>query len=203
VVQGYAPVLRQLLAGAHFGDPKVFHARMLTAFDGFRLLCAHRRGRLGVSGLVTLTEQLLAQTVRGFDPRGATYLGRPVLVTRNDYGVGRYNGDVGLIVELEGRRMVAFPDAEKGVRYLAPARLPPHETVFAMTIHKSQGSEFAHAMVVLPASAGPLLTRELLYTGATRAKKRLTIAGVPEVWRGAVARRVARASGLAGLLQHQ
>jgi len=203
VVQGYAPVVRRLLAGAHAGDPAVFHARMLAAFDGFRLLCAHRRGRLGVSGLVKLTEQLLARTVRGFDPRGQHYLGRPVLVTRNDYGVGRYNGDVGLVVERDGRRMVVFPDAERGVRYLAPARLPPHETVFAMTIHKSQGSEFDHAMVVLPSSAGPLLTRELVYTGATRARKRLTVAGTPSVWSEAVHRRVARASGLSDLLMRE
>jgi len=203
IVQGYAPVMRRLLAGAHAGHEEDFHARMLAAFDGFRLLCAHRRGRLGVSGLVALTEQLIARTVRGFSPRGEVYLGRPVLVTRNDYSVGRYNGDVGLLVNRDGRRMAVFPDAERGVRYLSPARLPPHETVFAMTIHKSQGSEFTHSMVVLPPTAGPLLTRELVYTGVTRAKKRLTVAGTPEVWTAAVSRRVARASGLSALLRHE
>jgi exodeoxyribonuclease V alpha subunit len=86
------------------------------------------------------------------------------------------------------------------VTYLSPARLPPHETVFAMTIHKSQGSEFEHAVVVLPGKPSPVLTRELIYTGVTRAKHRLTVVGAPPVWDQAVAQCVARASGLADRL---
>ena len=109
----------------------------------------------------------------------------------------RYNGDIGMIFERAGRPMAVFPDGSSGVQYLSPARLPSHETVFAMTIHKSQGSEFDHAAVVLPARPSPILTRELVYTGITRAKSRLTVAGSAAVWDGANQRRVARASGLA------
>jgi exodeoxyribonuclease V alpha subunit len=114
--------------------------------------------------------------------------------------VRRYNGDVGLIVERDGQPVAVFPDAANGVAYLSPARLPPHETVFAMTIHKSQGSEFDHAAVVLPSRPGPILTRELIYTGITRAKKRLTVVGTAEVWDQGIEREVARASGLSDRL---
>lgn len=200
IIDGYAPVLRDLLAGPPDTDEEAFHHAILKRFDHFRLLCAHRRGRLGVRGLVELTEGLLARQVRGFRPRGTTYQGRPVLITQNDYSVGRYNGDIGMVVQRNGRPMVVFPDATHGVTYLSPARLPPHETVFAMTIHKSQGSEFTHAVVVLPPRPSPILTRELIYTGATRAKKRLTVVGTAKVWDQAVARRVARASGLSDRL---
>ena len=197
IVDGYGPVLSRLLAGPRGVPERDFHQQLLTHFDHFRLLCAHRNGRLGVHGLVELTEGLLSRKIRGFRPRGPTYIGRPVLVTRNDYGVGRYNGDIGLIVTRDGRPTVAFPDPTSGVAYLSPARLPPHETVFAMTIHKSQGSEFHHAAVVLPSRPSPILTRELIYTGATRAKRRLTVVGTAEVWDLGVERRVARATGLA------
>ena len=197
ILRGYRPVLERLLAGPGDTDPTSFHRALLADFDRFRLLCAHRKGRLGVRGLVELTEGLLSRQVRGFVPRGQTYLGRPVLITRNDYGVGRYNGDIGLIVAHGGRLVAAFPAADGGVDYLAPARLPPHETVFAMTIHKSQGSEFEHACVVLPSRPSPILTRELIYTGVTRAKSRLTVVGNETVWDHGVARKVSRASGLA------
>ncbi len=199
IVDGYAPMLRRLLDGADH-DTASFHRHLLREFDRFRLLCAHRRGRRGVEGLVTLTERLLGRHLHGFKPRGPTYIGRPVLITRNDYSVNRYNGDVGLIVERDGYPVAVFPDATTGVAYLSPARLPPHETVFAMTIHKSQGSEFDHTVVVLPSQTGPILTRELIYTGVTRAKDRLTVAGTAEVWDHGVQREVARASGLADRL---
>jgi exodeoxyribonuclease V alpha subunit len=199
ILDGYAPMLRRLLDGTSRDDAS-FHRQLLDGFDQFRLLCAHRRGRLGVQGLVTLTESLLGRSLRGFKPRGPTYIGRPVLITRNDYSVRRYNGDVGLIVERDGQPVAVFPDAANGVAYLSPARLPPHETVFAMTIHKSQGSEFDHAAVVLPSRPGPILTRELIYTGITRAKKRLTVVGTAEVWDQGIEREVARASGLSDRL---
>ena len=196
ILAAYGPVVTPIVTPGTVPDTPEAHLALLHAFDRYRLLCAHRRGRLGVRGLVELTEGLLARQVPGFDPRGATYLGRPVLVTRNDYSVGRYNGDIGLIVRHHGRPTAVFPDPTTGVAYLSPARLPPHETVFAMTIHKSQGSEFEHAAVVLPGRPSPILTRELIYTGVTRAKKRLTVVGSAEVWDLGVERMVARASGL-------
>jgi exodeoxyribonuclease V alpha subunit len=119
-----------------------------------------------------------------------------VLVLRNDPVVGRFNGDVGLVVAgADGQLRVAFPD-EAGVTYLAPARLPEHQTVFAMTIHKSQGSEFDHALVVLPEQPSPVLTRELLYTAATRARARVTILGTPDRIEATLARTVRPHTGL-------
>ncbi|HCH66298.1 MAG TPA: hypothetical protein DFR83_26070 [Deltaproteobacteria bacterium] len=200
ILDGYGPMVRRLLKGSE-GDERSFHRALLTQLDEFRLLCAHRRGRLGVSGLVELAEGLLRRAIRGFRPRGLTYLGRPILITSNDYSVGRYNGDVGMIVEREGRPVAVFPSGATDVEYLSTARLPAHETVYAMTIHKSQGSEFRHAAVVLPSRSSPILTRELVYTGVTRAKSRLTVAGSPTVWDEANQRRVARASGLAERLR--
>ena len=196
IVDGYSPVIEALLRGPADQDETAHHLQLLRAFDRFRLLCAHRHGPLGVRGLVELTEGLLSRKFPQFHPVGPTYLGRPVLITQNDYSVGRFNGDIGLIVMRDERAAVAFPDAQHGVSYLSAARLPPHETVFAMTIHKSQGSEFDHAAVVLPAQPSPILTRELIYTGVTRAKTQLTVVGTPAVWDLGVERRVLRASGL-------
>lgn len=202
IVAGYAPLVGKIVRSGPEMDPgPEVHRAWLTELDRFRLLAAHRRGRLGVSGLVALTEGLLQRAVRGFRPTAGAYLGRPVLITRNDYGVGRYNGDIGLTVWRRGRLEVVFPDPEQGVVYLSVARLPPHETVFAMTIHKSQGSEFAHAAVVLPPRPSPILTRELVYTGITRARKRLTVIGSPEVFALSLDREVERASGLADRLR--
>jgi exodeoxyribonuclease V alpha subunit len=196
VVEGYRPYLQRLLAGPRPGEDQDAHERaVLKEFDRFRLLAAHRKGSLGVSGLVSLTERLLARTVPGFSPGAGAYLGRPVLVTRNDYGVGLYNGDIGIVMDgPEGRRVV-FADGA-GLRRIAPARLPAHETVFAMTIHKSQGSEFDHTALVLPRQPSALLSRELIYTGITRARTRLTIVGRGEVLRAGVESVVERATGL-------
>jgi len=135
------------------------------------------------------------------------YEGRPVLVTQNDYSLGLMNGDIGIALRIplpgasgETALRVAFPrsDGSPGVRFALPSRLTAVETVFAMTVHKSQGSEFAHTALILPATISPILTRELIYTGVTRAKTWFTLiephAGVLEE---AVTRRVRRTSGLA------
>ena len=129
---------------------------------------------------------------------GEWYAGRPLLATANDYGIGLFNGDTGVVVAREGL-VAAF---ERGGRVLeiAPSRLSAVETVFAMTVHKSQGSQFDTAAVVLPPPSSRLLTRELLYTAVTRARTRLIVAGTEEAIRAAVARPVARASGLGARL---
>ena len=134
------------------------------------------------------------------------YLGRPVLVTRNDYGLGLMNGDIGITLRrpnADGQNWnlrVAFPagDGTHGIKWVLPSRLQAVETVYALTVHKSQGSEFTHAVLVLPDSLNPILTRELIYTGITRAKTRLTLAhaGSVKVLDQAIARRVLRMSGL-------
>ena len=203
IVEGYRGYLETLSLGPRPDEPEPrFHRRVLAALDAFRVLCAHRRGRLGVSGLNAAVEELLAAEVSGFEPTEDHYLGQPVLIRRNDYAVRRFNGDDGVVVQRAGvagqpSLQVAFPGtSDEPVEYLAPSRLPEHQTVFAMTIHKSQGSQFDHALIVLPSRPSPILTRELVYTGVTRAAKHVTLVGDPRVLEDALSRTVQRASGL-------
>jgi exodeoxyribonuclease V alpha subunit len=125
-----------------------------------------------------------------------------VLVTQNDYQLSLFNGDVGIVFPdtASGGLGACFAAADGSARVLAPSRLPPHETVFAMTVHKSQGSEFDDVAVVLPDERSPLLGRELLYTAVTRARRSVTLYADEAAVRAAVARRVERASGLGELL---
>ncbi|MDF9904925.1 UNVERIFIED_ORG: exodeoxyribonuclease V alpha subunit [Pseudomonas reinekei] len=178
---------------------------VLQAFDAFQLLCAVRKGPWGVEGLnQRVTEALLR--ARLIDSDQQWYEGRPVLMTRNDYGLGLMNGDIGIALKLpeqegHGKQVlrVAFPrnDGQGGVRFVLPSRLNDVETVYAMTVHKSQGSEFAHTALILPDALNPVLTKELIYTGITRAKDWFTlIESRPGVFEEAVKRRVKRLSGL-------
>ncbi|CAI8730806.1 exodeoxyribonuclease V subunit alpha [Pseudomonas sp. IT-P4] len=181
--------------------------QVLQAFDAFQLLCAVRKGPWGVEGLnQRVTEALLR--ARLIDSDQQWYEGRPVLMTRNDYGLGLMNGDIGIALKLPeqegqgtGRQVlrVAFPrnDGQGGVRFVLPSRLNDVETVYAMTVHKSQGSEFAHTALILPDALNPVLTKELIYTGITRAKDWFTlIESRAGVFEEAVKRRVKRLSGL-------
>jgi exodeoxyribonuclease V alpha subunit len=165
---------------------------LLKAFTEFCVLCAVREGPLGVTQLNAQVEHALGL---GQSP---WYAGRPVMVTRNDYALELMNGDIGLCLPgPDGVLRVAFPAVDGGVRWVMPSRLDSVETVFAMTVHKSQGSEFAHVLLVIPAQESPVLTRELVYTGLTRAKKRLTL-WAPQLgvlWNGC-AQRVLRSGGL-------
>jgi len=168
----------------------------LDALDRFRVLCAHRHGPSGVATWTREIEGWLADAIPGFSVEPRWYPGRPLLVTKNDYGLGLFNGDAGVVVAGEDGRPVAV---FRGARF-SPGRLEAVETVFAMTVHKSQGSQFGTAAVLLPDPGSRLLTRELLYTAITRARERLVLAGSEEAIRAAVARPVARASGLGRLL---
>lgn len=170
----------------------------LRALERFRVLCAHRRGPTGVEDVNQQIEQALADAglIR---VNSQTYIGRPVMVTRNDYQLELFNGDVGIVAEdpeRTGGRVVLFHGGEDSVRRLSPSRLPPHETVYAMSVHKSQGSEFDEVAVVLPEQASPVLSRELLYTAVTRARDRVTIHAPREMIAHAIGHRVERASGL-------
>lgn len=184
--------------------------RVLAAFDEFRLLCTVRKGPWGVEGLNQRIAGLLHR--RGLlEAEEGWYEGRPVLVTRNDYGLGLMNGDIGIALRLpeeDGRRVLrvvfARNDGGGGLRFVLPSRLSEVETVFAMTVHKSQGSEFAHTALILPDALNPVLTKELLYTAITRARHWFTLleprAGVFEQ---AIGRRVERRSGLLAGLQEE
>ncbi|EZP33179.1 exodeoxyribonuclease V subunit alpha [Pseudomonas sp. RIT288] len=180
---------------------------VLQAFDTFQLLCAVRKGPWGVEGLnQRITDALLK--ARLIDSDQQWYEGRPVLMTRNDYGLGLMNGDIGIALKLPEREgpdagkpvlRVAFPrnDGQGGVRFVLPSRLNDVETVYAMTVHKSQGSEFAHTALILPDALNPVLTKELIYTGITRAKNWFTLVETRAgVFEEAVQRKVKRLSGL-------
>ncbi|MDY7068757.1 RecBCD enzyme subunit RecD [Pseudomonas extremaustralis] len=188
----------------------VWAGEVLTAFDEFRLLCALRRGPWGVEGL----NQRVAAELRRCELLSGEqgwYEGRPVLVTRNDYSLNLMNGDIGIALWVPGpgaERVlrVAFPrnDGSGGVRFVMPSRLVEVETVFAMTVHKSQGSEFNHTALVLPDALNPVLTKELLYTAITRARHWFSLVEAsPGVFEGAVSRNVQRTSGLALQLEDQ
>ncbi len=197
VATGYGAYLAQLDSGPPSLDAI---AAALEDLGRFRVLCAHRRGPAGVSTLGRAVVETLASS-GGISPSGEHWRGRPILVTRNDPALRLYNGDVGLVAPdptLGGRlRLRAFfPEPDGSPRAVAPPRLPPHETVFSMSIHKSQGSEFDTVVVVLPDVGSPLLTRELLYTAVTRARQRVVLFAQPDAIRSAVERRAERASGL-------
>lgn len=168
------------------------------AFGTYRVLCAHRAGPFGVETLNPLFEAALDED-RLLRVTGRWYEHRPVLVMENDYAVNLYNGDVGItLAEDDGSGVrVHFVSADGSEdRALAPSRLPRHETVFAMTVHKAQGSEFDRLAFVLPETATKVLTKELVYTAVTRAMTRVTVFGDASVVRTAAARSVERASGL-------
>ncbi|RLV47992.1 exodeoxyribonuclease V subunit alpha [Nocardioides mangrovicus] len=168
----------------------------LQALEAHRLLCAHRSGPYGVTGWNRWVERLLADRT-GLTHYEEWYAGRPVLVLANDHGQGLYNGDTGVTVRAaDGRLRVVVPGAE-GPREFATTRLADVQTLYAMTVHKSQGSQAREVSVVLPPPESPLLTHELLYTAVTRAEARVRVLGTEAAVRAAVARTVQRASGLA------
>ena len=176
-------------------------ARALEAFGRFRLLCAVRKGPYGVEELNRHAEALLREAgqLHGEPPLCA---GMPLLITRNDPQLGLFNGDIGLILpdpeQPEGPLWAWFPgDGEApALRRFAPGQLPEHEPAFAMTVHKSQGSEFDEVLLILPERETPVVTRELIYTGLTRARRRVGLWSEPSVFGQGIARRIRRDSGL-------
>jgi exodeoxyribonuclease V alpha subunit len=209
---GYAAMLVAALGDATpLEDPR-WQRSLLAAFDRYRVLAVHRRGPLGVQQL----EQALAQRVRaalevgrgertgrrGIDLGEGHWIGRPILITENAYDVGLMNGDVGIVLDLADGPAAVFPHEDPdSVRVVALSRLPPHEGALAMTVHKSQGSQFEHVALVLAGRDSPIQTRELVYTGVTRAKQRLSWLGDLDELRTALARQVRRESGLPELIE--
>ena len=206
----YLEVLREQRPPAETGleDPcwALWAGNVLHAFEAFQVLCAVRKGPWGVEGLnERITRALFARKLIDSDQHW--YEGRPVLMTRNDYGLGLMNGDIGIALKLPERDgqtprhvlRVAFArnDGQGGIRFVLPSRLNDVETVYAMTVHKSQGSEFSHTALVLPEALNPVLTKELIYTGITRAKNWFSLVEPRTgVFEEAVQRKVKRLSGL-------
>ena len=188
-VEGYVAAVEAAVDGAD-------GATVLAACARFQVLCASRHGPLGVERVnVSIEQRLRARgLVRGGEGH---YAGRPVIVTVNDYGLGLFNGDVGVILRGDdGVARACFLAPDRTVRSVRASRLPAHETAFAITVHKSQGSEFDRVLVVLGDEEPRLLTRELLYTAVTRARSGARLFASDDALRRAVATRSERRSGL-------
>ena len=177
------------------GDP----GGALRAYESFCVLCVLRRGKRGVAGLNEAITRWLRPRLSGAPGYDSPwYHGRPVMVTENDYALGVFNGDIGItLLGKDGRLEVWFSDREGKIRSVPPPSLPAHQTAFAVTVHKAQGSEFENTALVLPETDLPVLTRELIYTAVTRVKRRLAVYGSLEILRAAVSRPTVRRSGLA------
>ena len=186
VIAGYSAYLRA-------PDP----AEALKEFKKFRVLCALRTGPYGVESLNRTIEKILReeQLVTGTQN---TYAGMPILITQNDYQLRLYNGDIGILLPdpTNGSLLAWFIGEDGGIRRVPPARLPEYEPAFVMTVHKSQGSEFDNVLLILPDKESPVLTRELIYTGLTRARSRVEVWFQESVLRAAIARTIQRGSGL-------
>ena len=174
----------------------------LQCFNQFRILCAVRKGPAGVEQVNRTIEQLLRNQglIRG---DAQHYRGRLVMVTRNDYSIGLFNGDVGILwpdPDADNRLAAWFVLPNDSMKRVLPGRLPPHETAYAMTVHKSQGSEFERVLVMLPFEEAGVVSRELLYTGITRARHKTEVWGSERILRNAVENRVRRVSGLSDRL---
>src|SRR5471032_716585 len=199
-VSGYKPYLQEVAQGRSADA-------VLEAFGRFQVLCALREGPFGVKGLNERIEQLLNR--KGFIRRpaalaGKWYAGRPVMISRNDSALGLFNGDIGIALQDEqGELRVWFQLPGGEVKSVQPSRLPAHETAYAITVHKSQGSEFEHTLLVLPNHSLPVLTRELVYTAITRAKTKLSLYASEKVFSIATRTRTQRRSGLAHRLSGQ
>jgi exodeoxyribonuclease V alpha subunit len=179
---------------------------VLQSFGRFQLLCALRKGPMGTDGLNRQVTDILHRAGL-IDASREWYEGRPVLVTRNDYSLGLMNGDVGMALRVPDEHgvlhlRVAFEvageasDTATRIRFVLPSRLGERETVYAMTVHKSQGSEFEHAALVLPDEPSAVLTRELLYTGITRARRWFSLLAPAPIIAHVTQQSVRRHSGL-------
>jgi exodeoxyribonuclease V alpha subunit len=183
--------LQLIATGAEFGD-------IYKAFNRFQALCATRLGKYGVSDITLAVEKSLSE-IKLIHLSGAWYCGRPIMITENNAALQLYNGDIGICLrdkEQEDQLRVFFQRADGSIRKYLPARIPHCETVFVMTIHKSQGSEFEEVLIILPENNYPILTKELLYTAITRAKKTIKLVANKAVFSSTVRQSVQRVTGL-------
>lgn len=209
ILAGYTPYLQHLVPIT--AENRDSARNLLKELNKFKLLCATREGEWGVDGLnrrcqrVLINAGLISKQVdlQG-NERDTWYIGRPIMITQNNYHLGLYNGDIGLcLMDDENQLRIYFQMADGSIADFQPSRLPAHGTVFAMTVHKSQGSEFDHTVLLLPEPPLPVVTRELIYTGITRAKKQLTLFAHLPVMVSAIKHKTQRASRLVERLQAQ
>jgi exodeoxyribonuclease V alpha subunit len=197
VIAGYSEYLKAVNSRAR--EEEIFEC-----FEKFRILCALRVGNWGTQTINTYVEKILSEAGL-VNPHGLFYEGMPVMVLQNDYRLHLFNGDVGIILkERTGNQEMRafFRDDQGKLRKVVPARLPKHETVWTMTVHKSQGSEFERILLVLSDRDVPVVTRELVYTGITRARRNVQIWAGKEVLTKAISRRISRQSGLTDALRY-
>ena len=189
-IEQYAPYLLEIKNNADYKT-------IFSAFSQFQILCSNRHGDYGVVDVNKRIEEMLARLGR-IRLSGQWYVGRPVMVTQNNAAMQLYNGDIGLsLIDKEsGRLAVYFMRPDGSIKKVLPSRIPAHETVFAMTIHKSQGSEFDQCLCVLPDKINPVLSKELIYTAITRAKVKLKIRASHAVFSKALLQKVERTGGL-------
>lgn len=198
-LNGISDIYSQYLDKIQNNEDKL---EILNSFSKTRLLCATREGDCGILTINDKIESILES--RGLIARSNTsswYIGRPVMITKNDHSLGLYNGDIGICMRAEdGRMYVYFESVDGGLRRFLPSRLPVNETIYAMTIHKSQGSEFDYTFMLLPDKISPIMTRELVYTGITRAKGSLKLCCIKQVLHKSSSLVTARSSGLSKAL---
>ncbi|EMD6812606.1 exodeoxyribonuclease V subunit alpha [Citrobacter koseri] len=205
--EDYAAMLDEALAGygrylalvREGAEPEA----IIQAFNEYQLLCALREGPFGVGGLNERIEQVMLQKRKiQRHPHSRWYEGRPVMIARNDSALGLFNGDIGIALARGQGLRVWFAMPDGSIKSVQPSRLPEHETTWAMTVHKSQGSEFDHAALILPSQRSPVVTRELVYTAVTRARRRLSLYADERVLSGAIATRTERRSGLSAFFNN-
>ena len=192
---------QQFLRSVEDLDPARY-AEVFDHFNAFRVLCATRKGSRGVENINFILEHRLK---RSFGYTGTWYPGRPVMVIRNDYTLGLYNGDVGICLPEKGEGIlkVWFVAEDGNLRGYLPSRLPKHLPAYSITIHKSQGSEFDEVAVLLPQDDAPILCREIIYTAVTRARKKVWLQCEEDIFHLAVSRKTSRFSGLAEMVDRQ
>ncbi len=208
LVRGFAPYTKALTAlldttRAGVQPTPAEQAALFNTLNRFRVLCATRKGPRGVDELnARIAAKVRERSSIALAMGAQWFAGRPVIVTRNNYALGLFNGDIGIALPgADSAMRVVFRHADGSLRYVSPAALPPHDTAFALTVHKSQGSEFEHAALVLPGTFVRVLSRELVYTAITRAKRRVEIFGAAKMFAQSVASPIRRDSGLAAKMQ--
>jgi exodeoxyribonuclease V alpha subunit len=187
IIKGYTPFLNE-------ENPKYAYQKL----DNFRVLCSHRRNFFGSNRLNIIIETILQESQ--FHDIKQSFLKSVLMITKNDYNKLLFNGDMGMVAEIEGKKKALFLDTDLSLQSFNLSELNTFENAFAITVHKSQGSEFDHVLFILPSVSSNMLTRELLYTAITRAKKKVTIAGNIDVIKEAVKTHSKKESGITKLL---